>query len=108
MTTTTTTSTVVTTTEAVTHLDPSAEAVIVEFNEAKAAIKALEAAKAAAETKLRAMLGDTTIGAINGVERVRIISRNRSNIDREALKAAFPEAHAATLVETQYTVLQAK
>lgn len=108
MTTTTTTSTVVTTTEAVTNLDPSAEAVIVEFNEAKAAIKALEAAKAAAETKLRAMLGDTLIGTINGVERVRIVSRNRSNIDREALKAAFPEAHAATLVETQYTVLQAK
>ena len=108
MTTTTTTSTVITTTAQVANLDSSAEAIIVEFNEAKAAIKALEAAKAAAETKLRAMLGDAIVGAINGVERVRILSRNRSNIDREALKTAFPEAHAATLVETQYTVLQAK
>lgn len=108
MTTTTTTSTVITTTAQVANLDSSAEAIIVEFNEAKAAIKALEAVKAAAETKLRSMLGDATVGAINGVERVRVLSRNRSNIDREALKAAFPEAHAATLVETQYTVLQAK
>jgi len=102
------TTTIITTTEASVALDPSAEALIVEFNAAKAAIKALEAKKAAAETALRAALGNASVGTINGVERVRVNHRNRSNIDREALKAAFPEAYAATLTETAYTVLQAK
>ena len=108
MTTTATTTTVVTITEEVANLEASAEALIVEFNEAKAALKAIEAKKLEAETKLRAMLGTASVGAINGVERVRILTRNRSNIDREALKAAFPEAYTATLTESQYTVLQAK
>lgn len=108
MSTMTTTTTVVTTTEATAVLDVSAEALIVEFNEAKAAMKALEAKKAEVEGKIRAMLGDAQVGTINGVERVRVLVRNRSNIDREALKAAFPEAYEATLVEGRYTVLSAK
>jgi predicted phage-related endonuclease len=103
-----TTTTIITVTEASVALDPSAEALIVEFNTAKAAIKAFEAKKAAAEAALRAALGNASVGTINGVERVRVNHRNRSNIDREALKAAFPEAYAATLTETAYTVLQAK
>lgn len=102
------TTTIIINTEAVAVLDPSAEALIVEFNAAKAAIKALEAKKAAAESAIRAALGGASVGTINGVERVRVNHRNRSNIDREALKAAFPEAYAATLTETAYTVLQAK
>jgi predicted phage-related endonuclease len=107
MTTITTTTTVVSS-EHVVVLDPSAEALIVAFNEAKAAIKALEAKKAEAENAIRALLQGADIGVINGVERVRVNHRNRSNIDREALKAAFPEAYAACLTETAYTVLQAK
>lgn len=99
---------IITSNEAVAVLDPSAEAMIATFNQTKAAIKALEAKKAAVETALRDALGGASVGTINGVERVRVNHRNRSNIDREALKAAFPEAYAATLTETAYTVLTAK
>jgi hypothetical protein len=109
-----TTSTVITTStvevaEQVAILDELAtEIAIAEFNSAKAAIKAFEAKKAEAEQKLRAMLGDAKSGTINGTVRVRIQHRNMSKIDREALKTAFPEAHDATLVQSSYTVLDAK
>lgn len=94
--------------EAVAELDKSAEALIVEFNEAKAALKVLEGRKAAAEKALREMLGAADVGMIDGVERVRVSHRNRSNIDRELLKSAFPEAYEATQTETAYTVLTTK
>jgi hypothetical protein len=103
-----TTTTSVVTTEGITELDPSIEALIIEFNEAKAAMKALEAKKAAAEAAIRAALAGNDVGRINGVERVRVQHRNMSKVDRELLKTAFPEAHEATLVESSYTVLQTK
>lgn len=108
MSTVTTTKTEVVITEGVTQLDPAMEAIIVELNEAKAAIKALEAKKSAAENSIREALKGNDVGLINGVERVRIQHRNLSKIDRESLKTAFPEAYAAVLSESAYTVLQAK
>jgi predicted phage-related endonuclease len=90
------------------NLDPSMEAEIAEFNAMKVAIKALEAKKAAAEASIRAALAGSDVGLINGVERVRVQHRNMSKIDRELLKTAFPEAHEATMVQSSYTVLQAK
>jgi predicted phage-related endonuclease len=108
MSTITTTKTEVVISEDVTQLDPTMEAIIVEFNEAKAAIKALEAKKAAAENAIREALKGNDVGLINGVERVRVQHRNLSKIDRESLKTAFPEAYAAVLSESAYTVLQAK
>jgi predicted phage-related endonuclease len=103
------TRTEVTTKDEVAVLSPEvAEALIAEFVSTKAAIKALEAKKQEAEQKLRGLLGDAASGSINGVVRVRIQHRNLSKIDREMLKTAFPEAHEATLVQTSYTVLDAK
>lgn len=104
----TTTTTSVARTEGVTELDPSIELAIIEFNEAKAAMKALEAKKAAAEKTIREALAGNDVGRIHGVERVRVQHRNLSKIDRELLKTAFPEAHEATLVESAYTVLTTK
>jgi hypothetical protein len=95
-------------TEGVTDLDPSMEAKIVEFNAMKAAIKTLEAQKAAAEAVIREALAGSNVGRINGVERVRVQHRNMTKVDRELLKTAFPEAHEATMVVSSYTVLQAK
>lgn len=100
--------TTVTTTEGVTELDPTVETIINEYNNTKAAIKELESRKESYDTILRALLKHNSVGTINGVERIRVVDRTRSNIDREALKAAFPEAYQATLTETKYTVLQAK
>jgi predicted phage-related endonuclease len=107
-TTTITTTTTTSRTEGATDLDASIEAHIVEFNEAKAAIKLLEAKKAEAETAIRAALAGNDVGRINGVERVRVQHRNMSKVDRELLKTAFPEAHEASLVQSSYTVLQTK
>jgi len=104
----TTTTTAVTTTEGVTVLDPATETAIAEFNNVKAALKTLEGRKSELDAQLRASLGDNTVGSINGVERIRVVPRNNSKIDREALKAAWPEAYEACLVETPYTILQAK
>lgn len=104
----TTTTTTVTRTEGTIELDKSVEALIVEFNAMKAAMKALEAKKQAAEAAIREALAGNDVGLINGVERVRVQHRNLSKIDREMLKTAFPEAHDAALVESSYTVLQTK
>lgn len=103
-----TTTTSVKSTEDVAQLDISAEVLLVKFNDAKAAIKALEAEKALAEKAIRELLNGATVGTINGIERVRVQHRNMSKIDRDALKTAFPEAYSATLVESSYTVLQTK
>lgn len=108
MTTTITTKTEVTITEEVTQLDASVEALIVEFNEAKAAIKEAEAKKAAAEAQIRELLGGSDVGMIDGIERIRVQHRNMTKIDRELLKTAFPEAHEATMIASSYTVLQTK
>ncbi len=104
-----TTSTTLTTEKVVAVLDEvRGEELIREFNEAKAGIKLLEAAKAKAELEIREMLGEAQAGSINGVERITISTRNMSKVDRELLKTAFPEAYTATLVETNYTVVLAK
>lgn len=107
MTTKTTTTTVVISSNA-TALDKSIEATIAKFNETKAAIKALQAQKDELDAQLRDALLGNEVGTVDGVERIRIVLRNNSKIDRELLKAAWPEAYEATLVETPYTVLQAK
>jgi hypothetical protein len=106
--TTMTKTTTTTTTEMVAVLDSSVEELIVEFNEAKAAIKEAEAKKAAAEAQIRELLGGSDVGMIDGVERIRVQHRNMTKIDRELLKTAFPEAHEATMIASSYTVLQTK
>ena len=94
--------------EVIAVLDVSVEALIVEFNEAKAVIKAAEAKKSAAEAQIRELLAGCDIGSINGIERIRVQHRNMSKIDRELLKTAFPEAHEAVMIQSSYTVLQTK
>jgi predicted phage-related endonuclease len=105
---TTTTTTTVTVTETAVALAPDTEGIIARFNEVKNLIKELEAEKSKIDTELREMLGEANVGTINGVERLRIVLRNNSKIDRDALKTAWPEAFEATLVQTPYTILQTK
>lgn len=103
-----TTTTTTTEVKQVVDLPVSAEDLIKRFNDAKSAIKTLQAEKERVEKELRELLGDAVSGNINGVERVKISHRNMSKIDREALQAAWPEAYEATLVESSYTVLTTK
>ncbi len=81
---------------------------IEKYAAAKAAIKALQAEKDAAEMTLRMLMGDSVEGTVNGVTRVTIAARNRSNIDRKELQEVFPEAYELCLTETPYTVFSAK
>jgi predicted phage-related endonuclease len=108
MTSTTTVTTTVTTTANAVELGVSAEALLVEFNNVKDALKRLEAVKATLDEKLRNSLGDATIGLINGIERVKVSTRTRTGVDTAVLAAAFPEAFEATKTSTTYTVLTTK
>jgi hypothetical protein len=83
------------------------ETLIAEFNEAKVLIKQLEEQKANAEARLRELLGSAELGLIAGVERLKISSRTRTDLDRETLKVAFPEAFDACSKSKTYTVLTA-
>jgi len=103
-----TTTTTTTRTEEVVDLEASAEELIKQLNDAKAAIKAMKAIQDEADAKLRELLGGAVAGRIAGVERVRIVPRSNSHIDRDTLKAGWPEAFEATLVVTPYTIIQAK
>jgi predicted phage-related endonuclease len=102
-----TTKTVVEQSTQIVELPLSIESAIARFNEAKAAIKALEEAKKQAEAEIRAALGEATIGTIAGVERVKVASRTRQDINKDDLKDAFPEAYELCLKETTYTVVTA-
>lgn len=83
------------------------EQAIADFNEAKTLIKELEAQKAKAEAVLREKMGTAKVGLIGGVERVKISSRTRKDINKDDLKSAFPEAYELCLKETTYTIVTA-
>ena len=103
-----TTTTEITVSHTVVHLDQSADAVIKEFAKAKEDMKVLEAKKKAAEEKIRQLLGDAKLGFINGVKRVEIKDRTLTKVDRKILQAAYPDAYEASLVSTEYTVVDAE
>lgn len=102
-----TTKTVVEQSTQTVELPLSVEDAIARFNNAKAAIKVLEESKKQAEAELRAALGEATVGTIAGVERVKIASRTRQDINKDDLKSAFPEAFELCVKETTYTVVTA-
>ena len=79
---------------------------IVRFNAAKKAMKELKAEKEAVEAELRALLGDATVGTIEGIDRAFIQSISREGIDRDTLARDFSEAYEATRTTTTYTVLK--
>lgn len=103
-----TTTTEIKVSHTVVHLDQSADAVIKEFAKAKEDIKVLEAKKKAAEEKIRQLLGDAKLGFINGVKRVEIKDRTLTKVDRKILQAAYPDAYEASLVSTEYTIVDAE
>lgn len=88
-------------------LDASAAELIKEFNDAKAVIKEMTERKEAAEKALRDLMGDAEVGLIGGVQRVKIATRTRKDINKDDLKEVFPEAYELCLKETSYTVLTA-
>lgn len=103
-----TTKTVVEATTTVANLNGTdIELHIARFNDAKEAIKVLEQQKKEAEEAIRALMGDAVAGTVGGVERVKISSRTRTDINKDDLKEAYPEAYELCLKETTYTVVTA-
>jgi predicted phage-related endonuclease len=102
-----TTQTVVETSTKEVELATDLENVLREFNETKEAMKVLEGRKKELETAIREAMGDSEVGTINGVQRVKIATRTRSDINKDDLKEVYPEAYALCLKETTYTVVTA-
>jgi len=84
-----------------------ADELIQQFNEAKSVIKQMEQQKAEAEAALRELMGEAQVGLINGVERIKIATRTRQDINKDDLKNAYPEAFELCLQSKTYTVLTA-
>ncbi len=103
-----TTVTEVTTSTNVAILSEDINSIIAEYAQAKLDIKALETKKKNAEEAIRAALGEAKVGYINGVKRVELKDRTLTKVDRKILQEAYPDAYAASLATTSYTVLDAE
>lgn len=86
----------------------AATKLIKQLNDARSGKAALEASENEAKAALRALLGDALVGLIDGVERVVVSPRSRTDVDTKKLKEAFPEAYQASKKVTTYEVLTAK
>jgi predicted phage-related endonuclease len=103
-----TTVTEVTVTKTVRHLNKSADAIAKAYAKAKEDAKVIEAQKKALEEQLRNLMDGATVGYINGVKRIEILNRKLTKVDRKKLQEAYPEAYEATLVTTEYTIVDAE
>lgn len=77
------------------------------FNALKATKKLLDEQQAAAELKLREILGDAEVVAVDGEEIFKLAHRTNTSIDKKKLLEAFPEAYEATLKQTPYDFITA-
>jgi hypothetical protein len=93
-------------TEVVDLTNTNAAVLFAEFEETKAAIKALEEKKAATEALLREMLGDAEVAIVNGTKLFKLVHGTNTSFDRELMKTAFPEAFEATLKTKPYTYIK--
>ena len=103
-----TTVTEVTVTTTVRHLDASVDEIVKAFAKTKEDIKVLETKKKALEEQIRKLMEGASAGYIDGVKRIEILNRSLSKIDRKQLQEVYPEAYAATLKTTEYTVVSAE
>ena len=102
-----TTKTVVESSKNTVELSAELEEALREFNDTKEAMKVLEGRKKELEATIREAMGNSQIGTIAGVERVKIATRTRQDINKDDLREVFPEAYELCLKETTYTVVTA-
>jgi predicted phage-related endonuclease len=75
------------------------------FEEAKRAIREMEAVKSEAEATIREALGDAVAGTVAGVTVIRVSERERVSISASAVKEADEALYNALAKTTAYTVL---
>lgn len=83
-------------------------ALLDDYMAAKELVKEMKEQQSSAEAKIRALMGDANAAYIGEKLVATIATRNRSNIDRKALEAGWPDAIKACMTHTVYTVLDAK
>ena len=103
-----TTVTEVTVTKTVRHLNKGVDAIVKAYAKTKEDMKVLEAQKKALEEQIRNLMDGAKVGYINGVKRVEILDRKLTKVDRKLLQEVYPEAYAASLVTTEYTIVDAE
>ena len=89
------------------HRADEARALWNEFQETKAAIKALEEKKAAADALLNEMLDGAEYAVIDGEKLFGLAHSKNSSFDSKLLLEGWPEAHKAALRIKPYTFLKA-
>lgn len=78
------------------------------LNDLKAAAKSLDAQIKDTQEAIYALMGDATIGTVEGNTRVEIRETTRSGIDSKMLKEIFPEAAEKCATSTTYKSLITK
>lgn len=78
------------------------------LNDLKAASKSLEAQIKDTQEAIYALMGDATIGTIDGNTRIEIRETTRTGIDSKMLKEIFPEAAEKCATSTTYKSLITK
>lgn len=81
---------------------------VASLNDTKNALKALEAQEKAVRAEILELMGSAEEATVAGIVQVELKEQTRTDINRQDLKEAFPEAYELCLKETTYKVLRTK
>ena len=84
------------------------QALIDELNEAKRAAKAAEERKDKADAAIRALLGESLIGTVDGAVRVELVPIERVTVDAKKLQVGWVDAYEACKKVSEHKRLYTK
>jgi hypothetical protein len=84
------------------------EALIKELNDAKRAAAKAEERKEKADKAIRALMGDSLIGTVDGAVRVELVPIERVTIDAKKLLGGWADAYAACKKVSEHKRLYTK
>lgn len=84
------------------------QALIDELNEAKRAAKAAEERKDKADAAIRALLGESLIGTVDGAVRVELVPVERVTVDAKKLQVGWVDAYEACKKVSEHKRLYTK
>ncbi len=103
-----TTTKVVTETSTVELDNTNIENLLVDFANAKLAIKQLKEAQSKIDDAIRELIGSAKTGTVKGLPVVELAPRSRSAVDTKLLKLSYPEAYEQCSTTTAYDIIVAK
>lgn len=84
------------------------ESLIKELNDAKRAAKEAEERKAKADKAIRALMGESLIGTVDGAVRIELVPVERVSIDAKQLKVGWVDAYEACKKVSEHKRLYTK